>query len=254
VLYFGFARGRAKRRFLKANVSAGNITLCRGYCRSIGPVLENDHDTATHYYYYTTTTTTTTTTIYIMCMGWQTKYVIYKNWMIQEVPIIWVSNMPFLMYMGIDFWRNIHKNSLNSCTSHPWISLTHIYIISYELRFSRLNVSALHCVYLVPIDHRQQRPPSHTALHSNYDSMWQSTNVSGQMQEYNILSFIIFIFVCPICLQDEINSDTTIHPITFPVTFWYVQQLMWCISYLQHSVICPSQQRDTDHYAISVQC
>jgi len=29
VLYLGFARGRAKRRFLKADVSTGNITLLR---------------------------------------------------------------------------------------------------------------------------------------------------------------------------------------------------------------------------------
>ena len=82
----------------------------------------------------------------------------------------------------------------------------------YTEIFLLLNVSALHCIYLVPIDHREQRPPTQAALHSNCNSIWQSTKVSGQMQEHYFLSLIITTSVCPICLQDEMNSNTTIQP------------------------------------------
>jgi len=63
---------KAERRFLIANVSTGKTTLCRGQCGSIGPVLENDHDTSVYYYYY-----------YHLhyVYGQRTIYVIYKNWM-----------------------------------------------------------------------------------------------------------------------------------------------------------------------------
>ena len=38
-----------------------------------------------------------------------------------------------------------------------------------------------------------KEPPAQAALHSNCDSTWQSTNVSGQVQEHNVLSLFILV-------------------------------------------------------------